>query len=304
MNFEGLFPALVTPFDIDYRIDNESLERLVKRLIETKGVAGLVCNANAGEIWSLSEKEQVSLIKTVRSYVGTNFPVISGLIGTSLTETSNRLDSFQKAGADAVLVFPLPEWFVGIDPDVPVRYFKALGAETTIPLIVFQYPAKAGAAYSADILKELVTIPQIAAIKEAVWDINRFSKEVHVIRSTNPKVKILSGIDEFIFESLCIGADGMLLAAGCLIPSQLVGLFGAIKRGDLEEARLVADNLAAILHELYGVRPFARRHARLKWCLNYLGVLKTHAVRFPSISVEDNGNRLRKCLHEIGLTPY
>ena len=53
--FKGIYPALLTPFDSEYRINEKALRQLVKMNLD-KGVQGFyVCGSNAAAVmsWSL-----------------------------------------------------------------------------------------------------------------------------------------------------------------------------------------------------------------------------------------------------------
>ena len=66
--------------------------------------------------------------------------------------TEQQLRDFKAAGADALLVFPIPAYLSSpLNPAVPVAYHTAI-AEVGLPLILFQLqPALAGVKPSGDI---------------------------------------------------------------------------------------------------------------------------------------------------------
>ena len=58
---EGILPAIVLPLDPDYSIDEEGLKQHIRRVVGVPGVTGIVCNAHASEVTSLSPEEAPSL---------------------------------------------------------------------------------------------------------------------------------------------------------------------------------------------------------------------------------------------------
>ena len=76
IDFSGVFPAMVTPFRDDNRIDTETLREDAQRL-EKAGVDGLVPVGSTGESATLSHAEHVEVIEAVVDAVE-DVPVIAG----------------------------------------------------------------------------------------------------------------------------------------------------------------------------------------------------------------------------------
>lgn len=299
MEFTGLFPAVVTPFLDDLRVDHSGIAKLSRSLLEGGGVSGLVANSNAAEVWALSIEEQAACVRTMKDEAGDGVPVVSGLAPRSLGEGKRTLDAVQSAGADGVLVMPLPEWAIGMDPAAAVRYHEELSRESSIPLVAFQVPRSSAASYSSELLAQIVRVPGVSAVKEAVWDLTRYARDIRATRDADPSVRILSGIDEFVFDTLQIGADGMLLAIGCLMAPELDEIHRLLKHGDLPAARDRNDQVQPLLTGLYGPEAFGKRHATLKACLYELRLIDSPLVRPPATVVRRVPDGLRAALTEF-----
>ena len=72
-------------------------------------------------------------------------------------------------------------------------------------------PAGLGVTYEIDVLKRLVEIPGVEAIKESSWSRARFAEAAAAFGGDNHDVALLSGQDTFILDSLMGGADGAML---------------------------------------------------------------------------------------------
>ena len=99
---EGLLTAMVTPFAEDGSVDEAAARPLARRLLEN-GSHGLVVAGTTGEGPTLSDEEQISLLRAIVDEVGGDGLIVCGT-GTNDTRHSQRALGAAEAGADAVLV--------------------------------------------------------------------------------------------------------------------------------------------------------------------------------------------------------
>jgi 4-hydroxy-tetrahydrodipicolinate synthase len=151
----------------------------------------------------------------------------------------------QAAGADAMLIFPIPA-FLGqpLNPEVPFRYHAAIAEAVDLPIILFQLqPALGGVLYTADILHCLITVPSVVAIKEAAFDAVRFLQVKAALESASRRITLLTGNDNFIFESFVLGAEGALLGFSTIGTREQVALLEAVKRRDFAAGQELGNRL-------------------------------------------------------------
>jgi dihydrodipicolinate synthase/N-acetylneuraminate lyase len=100
----GVIPILVTPFDEDFRIDEESVRRLIRSNLEA-GVHELRI-AFGSEVFRLTEAERVERTRIVVDEVGGHVPVVvnTGADGTDLEVHYSRMA--EENGADALIILP------------------------------------------------------------------------------------------------------------------------------------------------------------------------------------------------------
>src|SRR5919199_1746830 len=67
--FEGIIPAVTTPFDASGAVDEGGLERNVAAYLDA-GVHGLVANGTMGEAGSLSAEERRTVVATIARAAG------------------------------------------------------------------------------------------------------------------------------------------------------------------------------------------------------------------------------------------
>ena len=74
--FEGVYPAMTTPFTEDDAVDHDQLAENA-RYLERAGVDGVVPVGSTGESATMSHDEHVAVIETVRDALD-DIPVIAG----------------------------------------------------------------------------------------------------------------------------------------------------------------------------------------------------------------------------------
>lgn len=304
---DGLIPATVLPMTADGGIDEAGLRAYV-RWIAGQGVVGLAINADTGESAHLTHAEKVRTIEIVRSEIPPDLAIIAGLGGPSTGEAVRQAEAYRAAGADALLVFPISAYLATpLDPEIPVRYHRAV-AEVGLPMIVFQLqPALGGVLFDEATLGRLARIDGVAAIKEASFDARRYLDTVALVRSLDRPIGVLTGNDNFIYESFLLGADrglgadGALIGFGAVMTREQVELIRLARERRWDEAAPLARRVQALADVVFAP-PVSSYRARLKEILVMQGILERSAVREPLLPISEAERMvLREALQELDL---
>jgi len=62
MKLNGIYTALITPYNLDYSINEQALEKVINKIIE-EGVHGIVLSGSTGENYSQTLDERIHLMK-------------------------------------------------------------------------------------------------------------------------------------------------------------------------------------------------------------------------------------------------
>src|SRR5574339_948209 len=238
IDFRGIIPAIVTPMTSAGELDLPTLKRSAQWLAE-QGPVALAVNVDTGEGPHLTADEKRQTLETVAEAVSGKCKVVGGVAGPSTALGVANARAAQAAGADALLVFPIPAYLgLPLNPEVPYRYHAAIAEAVDLPMILFQLqPALGGVLFTTEILHKLITIPSVAAIKEASFDAMCFLQVKAALESASRKIIFLTGNDNFICESFILGAEGALLGFSTLGTKEQVDMLKAVQRGDFNAAR-------------------------------------------------------------------
>jgi 4-hydroxy-tetrahydrodipicolinate synthase len=245
-------------------------------------VTGLATNVDTGEGPHLSADERVRVIEVVAEEVGDRTLIVAGLAG-SFTEHAGRLAAdAASAGAGALLVFPISVYQgEPLDPEIPVRYHRAVHEASGLPLVAFQLqPALGGVNFSNEVLERLMNVEGVVAIKEASFDAKRFVETVRTVRAAAPDAVVLNGNDNFLLEAYLLGAEGALLGFGTLAARQQVDMLEAVRARQYGRAFDAADMLQPLCDAIFA-SPIRDYRARTKHALATLGVIDHAYVRPP-----------------------
>ncbi len=301
LRFDGLIPATVLPMTDDGQIDEPALRSYMRWVVD-QGVVGVAINVDTGETAHLTQAEKVRVLDVVKAELPSDVMMVAGIGGPFTAQAVRQAQEYRDAGADALLVFPIPAYLSSpLDPEIPLHYHRAI-AQVGVPLILFQLqPALGGALFETDTLRRLAEIDGVAAIKEAAFDARRYMDVVATVRSLDRPISILTGNDNFIYESFLLGADGALIGFGAIMTREQVELIRLARAGRYEEAAPLAKRVQRLADVVFAP-PIANYRARLKEGLVMLGVLERATVREPLLPIPDAERELlRRTLDEVGL---
>lgn len=290
MIFEGLYPALVTPFRND-EIAVDVLRKLVIDLMG-KGIDGVVPLGTTGEVPTLSEKERDLVIATCVDAVAGRLPVIAGT-GTNDTKASiERTKRAAELGAKGALV--ICPYYNKPSQDGLYRHFMSIADISPIPLILYNIPGRTSVNLLPSTLEKLCVHENITAIKEASGSMDQIS-EIAVL--CGDRITILAGDDSLILPTLCCGGKGAISAAANVVPSQLKEIMKNFFAGQVGDAVALHLNIWLVLKALFiETNPVAVKEA-----LNLMGYA-VGPVRPPMASLqESNRNLLKMTLIEHGI---
>jgi 4-hydroxy-tetrahydrodipicolinate synthase len=299
LNLDGLIPATVLPMHADGSIDEPALRSYIG-WVAAQGPVALAINVDTGEGPHLTHDEKVRVIQIVREV--TDLPIVAGLAGPSTDAAVRQATDFKAAGANALLVFPIPAYLSEpLDPRVPVRYHEAIG-QVGLPMILFQLqPALAGLNFEPDTLRAMAAVEGVVAIKEASFDARRFVDTARLIGDLPRPITLLTGNDNFILESFMLGATGALIGFGAVMTREQVDMIDAWKAGRIDEARALGVRVQRLADVVFAA-PVGNYRVRLKECLRILGILEHAHIRRPLQPLDDTERAsLADVLVEVGL---
>jgi N-acetylneuraminate lyase len=224
-NFDGIFPALLTPLNEDKTVNVGALERLLDR-VYSHGVDGVYLAGSTGEGLLLGASERQKLVEAAVRSSPPDKKVILHVGASSLEGTLPLLRHASTLPLAAVSSLPP----VGSTFPSLLHFYKQLAANTDLPLIVYYFPA-VGGELSTDQLLELAQIPGVLGLKYTDYDLYKLS-----LLADSGSV-MFNGRDEVLAAGLLMGAAGGIGSTYNAFPDLYVKLFAAASLDDWTQAR-------------------------------------------------------------------
>lgn len=268
----GVFPILVTPFDEQSRIDEDSLRRLVDFNIAA-GVHGLGV-ALGSEIFKLGEAERDHVTRIVVDQVRKRVPVVinAGAPGADLAVQYSR--RAEELGADALMI--LPPSFMPASAGEVREYFQAIDAAVNIPIFLQDTPS---APISAGMAKELATsCEHVRYIKVESQPIT--TKVAEAVTQAGDSLTVFGGAGGgYFIEEMRRGSQGTM--PFCTQPEAFVAVWNHFQAGDERAARDVFTRFIEPVNRIaaQGNGIFYHVHKSL---LVHRGIIASNTVRNPS----------------------
>jgi 4-hydroxy-tetrahydrodipicolinate synthase len=185
-------------------------------------------------------------------------------------------------GADAVLAYA-PVWLRTHErrDELIVEHHRRL-ASVGLPLILFYlYEEAGGVSYSASVLDELLSMPEVVGIKMATLDsVMTYQDVSRQITARHPDKLLVTGEDRFLGYSLMRGARAALIGMGAVCCGLQADLIRAHAEGDAARFLRLSSEVDALAECLF-VPPMEGYIRRVLWALVHLGVIPEEAAHDP-----------------------
>jgi 4-hydroxy-tetrahydrodipicolinate synthase len=232
MRFEGVIPAVVTPFDDSGSVDTTALAATAGDLID-HGVTGLVGTGTMGEAQSLSAAERRLVLETLVGAVDGRVPVTAGISSETPALSIGYAADAAAAGASALMMLP-PLGYAGDAREIEV-FYRTVATATELPIMAYNNPKASGTDVRPELVARLAEIDGVVAVKECSGDARRIAEILDAVDG----FEVLVGGDDWALEGFCAGATGWIAGVANVAPRECVELFRLCREGRLEEARLV-----------------------------------------------------------------
>ena len=152
MIFTGSAVALVTPFNEDNTPNFEKIKELVEYHI-ANGTDAIVATGTTGEASTMTDEEQLDVIKCIVDTVNKRIPVIAGASTNDTRHSLSLAKGAQDMGADALLI--ITPYYNKANRTGLKAHFKAIADAVNLPIILYNVPSRTGVNIAPDLVAEL-----------------------------------------------------------------------------------------------------------------------------------------------------
>lgn len=240
--FDGIFTALLTPFDQKDKINEKALRELIAMNVRM-GVRGFYVSGSTAEAFLMTAEERREIFRIVRDAAPDQ--TLIAHIGSIHEKEAEELGVYAaELGYDAISSVA-PFYYKFSFEEIKAYYFR-LAEHVGLPMLVYNFPAFSGVNLGFDQFSEFLTDDLFLGVKHTSNDFFTLQR----CKNAFPDKIIYNGFDEMFLSGLSMGADGGIGSTYNFMADKFVGIQKLFKEGKLTEAQAVqaeANRIIAIL---------------------------------------------------------
>ncbi|MEQ8220474.1 MAG: dihydrodipicolinate synthase family protein [Arenibacter sp.] len=273
IKWEGVMPAVTTKFTKEDTLDLDMFELNIEAQLEA-GVSAIILGGTLGEASTLTDDEKKILIQETVRIVEGKIPVIINIAEQTTKGAIDAAFKAKKYGASGLMMLP-PMRYKANDFET-VTYFKEVAKSTDLPIMIYNNPVDYGIEVTLDMFEELLTMPNIQAVKESTRDISNITR---IKNRFGDRLKLLTGVDTLGLESVLMGADGWVAGLVCAFPAETVAIYSLAKVGRIQEALAIYRWFLPLLE--LDINPQLVQNIKLAEVATGIGTEQVRAPRLP-----------------------
>ncbi len=244
--FKGIFPALLTPFDGQNRVDTEVLGRLVDYNLQ-KGVDGFYVAGSTAEVFLLDAKERLAVMETVSSRAGGKCTLIAHIGCISTKQAIEYAREAKKMGYDAISSVA-PFYYKFSFEEIRRYYFDIVDA-VDLPMLIYNFPAFSGVNLTTDNIREFLADDRFLGVKHTSSDFYALEQ----FKAGFPDKVVYNGYDEMFLAGLSMGADGGIGSTFNFMAEKYIEIRRLFQENDMSAAQALQREVNTILRALVEV---------------------------------------------------
>ncbi len=276
--FYGTGVALVTPFDINGKVDNVALKKLVNYQIEN-GVDYLVVLGTTAETPTLSGDEQQDIVDFIIKINNKRLPVVLGIGNNNTAEVLKSIQKVNTNEIDAIL--SVSPYYNKPSQEGIYQHFKAIAEVSPLPVILYNVPPRTGSNMIPETVIRLANdFENIIGIKEAAGN---FEQVLELIRTKPKDFLVISGEDKLALSLVMAGGAGVISVLGQGFPEQFSNMIRLGLQSKVNEAYDLFYKLSPVIDLIFE----EGNPVGIKSLLNILQIGHKN-VRLPLVEASDD----------------
>jgi 4-hydroxy-tetrahydrodipicolinate synthase len=263
--YKGLLTAVVTPFRADGAVNEEAAVTIGRHLLQN-GSDGLVIAGTTGEAATMTDEEQIELVRLLVGELGGEGSMVAGAGSNDTRHAVHLTEAVIEAGAQAVLSVT-PYYNKPNRRGIIAHFREVARAAAGTPVILYNIPGRTAVNMPPDLLAELAQIDGIEAVKQSN------GAELGLIDG----LSVLTGNDEDYLRALELGCNGLISVAAHVAGDEMRRMF--------EEPENRAE-IDASLRDVYDVLFCTASPIPVKAALNMMGH-DVGGLRLPLVEASD-----------------
>ena len=273
--FIGTGVALITPFNSDFSVDYNSLEKLVEFNI-LNGINYLVINGTTAESPTINSFERERIINTVVGVNNNRVPLVLGMGGNDTIRLAKEINSLDLTAISAIL--SVSPYYSKPTQEGIYQHYSYLAKNISKPIIMYNVPGRTSKNIIPNTILRLANeFELIIGVKEAG---GKMSQYLELINNRPDDFLIISGDDDLALNSVISGGDGVISVIGQAFPQMFSKMIDDGLNNNISSAESINNELCNIISLIFK----ENNPAGVKFVLSKLN-LCNDVLRLPLLSV-------------------
>ena len=245
MELQGIYTALLTPFDSNDKINEKALVQLIQHNIKL-GVQGFYVGGSTAEAFLLSTQERKQIMDICKA-AAPDKKLIAHIGSISEKEALELALHAKELGYDAIS--SVAPFYYKFSFEEIKNYYYRLAEQSGMPVVVYHFPAFSGVSMG---VKEIATFLEDDRFIGIKFTSNDFFT-MEQVRAKFPGKLIFNGYDEMMLAGLSMGADGGIGSTYNFMADKFVKIRELFEAGDIAQAQKIqkeANRIITILCQI------------------------------------------------------
>ena len=232
-DFQGIFPAIITPTTPDDTLNEASFREVIEFNIQA-GVQGFWVAGGTGESVLLEDEENNRIAEIMVDQSRGRAKTIMHVGAWTTKRAAKMAEHAAEAGVEAICCVP-PFFYRRRDEEI-VEHYRIVAGAADLPLFVYNLPGATGVEITGSMMAKIQDgVPQLKGLKHSA------STFTNVRVFTKMGLSCFIGNCSLMLPALTLGAVGCVDGPPNAAPELWVEIWNAFQAGDLDRAVAAQD---------------------------------------------------------------
>ena len=241
--FQGLFPAIITPMTANGELNEDAYRKVVEFNIQA-GVDGFWVAGGTGESVLLDDEENYRIAEIVVDQSQGRVKNIMHVGASTTARSAKMAEHAAKVGVEAICCVP-PFFYRRSDEEI-VEHYRIIASAADLPLFLYNLPSATGVEITLNLARKIQEkVPQLRGLKHsssAFGNVRAFAKM---------GLSCLIGNCQLMLPALTLGASGCVDGPPNMVPEYFVEIWHAYQADDLKQAELAQDKASEVVQQIF-----------------------------------------------------
>ena len=286
-NLHGIIPPVVTPLTPDFKVDEPSLRRVLRHLLDG-GVHGLFLLGSTSEVVFMDAPQRREVLRIAVDEVAGRVPLLAGVIDPTTDRVIAHARDAREAGVDGLVV--TAPFYARTSQAEIVEHFRAVHEAGALPIMAYDIPVCVQVKLERPTLRQMRAEGLIVGLKDSSGDETNFRLLAYEC-ADDPTFRMFTGSELMVDAAFMVGAHGCVPGLGNVDPTAYVALYDAAQHEDWRAARRIQERLIRLFAVALQGTPRTSAGASgvggFKAAMRLLGLITHHHMNRPNLPLND-----------------